>query len=98
MLQLSQSAATALAEAREEQDLPEDTGVRVSAESASEGEVALSLSFSDEPAEGDQVSEQEGTRLFVAPEVAGSLAESVIDIEETNQGSQLVVRPRDTGE
>lgn len=95
MLELSQTAAEALDQARDEQDVPEDYGVRVSAQPGPDGQTGLAVGFAEAPAEGDEVSEQAGTQLFVAEELTGPLAESVIDMQETERGAQLVVKPQD---
>lgn len=94
MLQLSQTAAQALQQARNEQDVPEGHGVRVSAQAGPDGQTALAVGFAEGPAEGDDVSEQAGVQLYVSEEVAGPLAESVIDLQDTDRGLQLVVRPQ----
>jgi hypothetical protein len=51
----------------------------------------LGVTLADVPAESDQVTECEGTRLFVAPEVASSLETSALDIRPTAEGAKLVV-------
>lgn len=95
MLELTQSAADALDQARTEQDVPEDHGIRVSAQPGPDGQTGLAVGFAEGPAEGDEVTEQAGTTLFVAEELTGPLAESVIDLQDTEQGQQLVVRPQE---
>lgn len=94
MLELSTAAAEALRQARDAQELPEDYGVRVSAQSGTDGQAGLGLEFVEEPAEGDHVAEQAGTPLYVAPDLAEPLADSVIDVEDTPRGAQLVVKPQ----
>lgn len=95
MLQLSPTAAEALNQARDEQDVPEDYGVRVSAQAGPDGQTGLAVGFAEGPVEGDEVTEQAGTQVFIAAEVAEPLAESVIDMEETERGAQLVVKPKE---
>lgn len=95
MLQLTQNAASHLEDARQQQGLPDGYGIRVSGAPTPEGQVALQVGFAQDAADGDQVAEQHGTRLFVAPEVAEPLADAEIDIEaETPQGPQLVLRQK----
>jgi len=94
LLQVSPSAATALEEARAAQEVPDTFGVRVFAQADESGEAALALAFSEEPIEGDQVTEQEGTQIYVAPELAEPLAESVLDVEDTPEGPQLTLVPQ----
>src|SRR5688572_25689425 len=71
VLQITHDAAQLLTELRRGQDLPEDHGLRVFAESnEAESEITIGLGFADAPVQGDQVTEQEGLKLFVAPELA----------------------------
>ena len=78
MLQLTHAAASQLAEARDARGLPETAGIRVFAEPQAEGELAVALTFAAVPAEDDQVTERDGTRVFIAPEVAGPLVDAVV--------------------
>ena len=94
MLHVTQAAASQLAELRQSQGYPENFGARVFGHPATEGEIALRLTFAEVPAEDDQVTEQAGTKVFVAPEVAEPLAASALDVEETQAGPQLVITPR----
>lgn len=94
MLQLTHAAAAQLAEARDAQGLPETAGVRVFAEPRPEGELAVGLTFSAVPAEDDQVTERDGTRVFIAPELAEPLAEVALDVEPTAEGTKLVLVPQ----
>jgi Fe-S cluster assembly iron-binding protein IscA len=91
MLQLTSAAATQLAQARESQGLPDSFGLRVFGEPQPGGGVSLGLAFAEVPAEDDQVSEQAGTRLFVAPEVVEPLATAALDVEETPEGVKLIL-------
>jgi Fe-S cluster assembly iron-binding protein IscA len=98
MLQCTPAAAATLDQVREEQGLPDSVGLRVFPAQDPSGQITLGLGFTDEPHEGDQVAEQHGTRLFVAPEVADQLADMALDIEgdpsSNGAGSaQLVLRP-----
>ncbi|MDP8961202.1 MAG: hypothetical protein M3N32_06270 [Actinomycetota bacterium] len=94
VLQLSQSAADVLQQARDEQDIPDDYGVRVSAQAGPGGQTSLAVGFVEGPAEGDKVTEEAGMELYVSEEVAGPLAESMIDVEDSGRGAQLVVKPQ----
>jgi Fe-S cluster assembly iron-binding protein IscA len=91
MLQLTSAAAAQLVQARELQGLPETFGLRVFGEPQPNGEISLALTFVEVPAEDDQVSEQEGTRVFVAPEVVEPLATAALDVEETPEGVKLIL-------
>ena len=91
MLQLTSAAAAQIAEARQSRGLPDSFGLRVFGESQPDGGISLGLTFAEVPAEDDQVTEQEGTRLFVAPEVVEPLAAASLDAEETAEGVKLVL-------
>ena len=96
MLQITHEAAQLLTKLRRGQDLPEDHGLRVFAESnEAESEITIGLGFADAPVQGDQVTEQEGLKLFVAPELAEPLTDAAIDVTEADDGaSRLVFRPQ----
>lgn len=94
MLQVSQSALSLLEEARTAQEIPDSYGVRVFAQAGDDGQAALALAFTEQPADGDHVSEQDGTEVYVAPEVAEPLAGSLLDVEDGPAGQQLTVKPQ----
>jgi Fe-S cluster assembly iron-binding protein IscA len=94
MLQVTDSAVNVLEEARVAQQVPESFGVRVFARTGNDGQAALAVAFTEEPAEGDQVTEQSGTEVYVAPEVAEPLAEHKLDVEQTPEGPQLALVPQ----
>ena len=79
------------------QGLPDTVGLRFSGEPQPDGGIALSLAFAEVPAEDDEVSEQQGTRLFLAPEVVEPLAGAALDVEETPEGAQLVLTAQEPG-
>lgn len=97
MLQITHAAATQVAMARESQGLPETFGLRVFGQPQDGGGISLSLAFAEAPAEEDHVTEQQGTRLFVAPEVAEPLAAAALDVQETPEGAQLVLTAQEPG-
>jgi Fe-S cluster assembly iron-binding protein IscA len=93
MLQVTSSAASTLAGARAQQGLPDHFGVRIfaSASATPDTRSPYQFGFVEEPETNDQVAEAEGTRVFVAPEVADSLEHAVLDIEETGR---LILTPQ----
>lgn len=91
MLQVTTRAATLLKEARSQQGLPEDFGLRVQPP-RSDARGGIRLEFTAEPGAGDQVVETDGLRIFVSPDVAAPLAEQAIDTQDTPSGSDLVLR------
>lgn len=94
MLTMTSNAAAVLDEIRQQQQVPEEYGLRVYPTESPQG-VQVQLGFSPEPTTGDEVSESEGKKLFVAPELAEPLSESVIDAEKTPEGTRLVLRSSD---
>ena len=98
MLQLTHAAASQVAEARQAQGLPETAGLRLFGEPRPGGELALGLTFAEVPAEGDEVTEQEGTRMFIAPEVAEPLASAALDVQETADGAKLILKDQGEGQ
>jgi iron-sulfur cluster assembly protein len=99
VLEITHDAATLLTEIRKGQDVPDSFGLRVFPESTEPGEVTIGLGFTDEPVQGDQVTEQDGIRVFVAQELATPLEDTAIDITPSSNGaSKLVFRPKDVDE
>ncbi|HEX7172126.1 MAG TPA: hypothetical protein VF365_05895 [Candidatus Limnocylindria bacterium] len=94
MLEITRGAAALLTELRQGQDVPEDYGLRVFPETNQPGEVTIGLGFTDQPASGDQVAEQEGMKVFVAQELAAPLEDAAIDVTQANGTPQLIFRPK----
>lgn len=94
MLQITHGAATYISELRRGQDVPENAGLRVFPDATAPGEITIGLGFTDDPIEGDQVTEQEGLRVFVAPELSAPLEDAAIDISQEDGESQLFFRPQ----
>ena len=97
MLQCTQAAAMTLDRVRAEQGLPGTFGVRLFPAEAPEG-VMLGMTFTDTAKEGEEVTEQHGTRLIVAPELASQVADLTLDVvpDPSANGDappQLVLRP-----
>jgi iron-sulfur cluster assembly protein len=62
-------------------DAPVGSGLRI-AVVHDDGEGAdLSIEVAGEPAEGDQVLEEDGTRVFLEPEAASLLDDKILDAE-----------------
>jgi Fe-S cluster assembly iron-binding protein IscA len=94
VLQITHGAATFLSELRRGQEVPDTYGLRVFPESTEPGEVTIGLGFTDTPHEGDQVTEQDGLRVFVAPELAAPLDDAAIDVAGDNGAPRLIFRPQ----
>ncbi|HEX5267526.1 MAG TPA: hypothetical protein VFW24_12200 [Acidimicrobiales bacterium] len=98
MFQVTHAAATQLMEVRRERSLPESAGLRVFGEPRPGGEVALGLTFTEVPAEDDQITEADGLPVFVGTEVAEVLASVALDVESTSEGPRLTLTEIDSGE
>lgn len=98
MLQVSDAAVNVLEEARNAQEVPDSFGVRVFAQADESGQAGLALAFAEQPSDGDEVTHQSGTEIYVAPELAEPLAETVLDVEQTPEGPQLALVPQDDEE
>jgi Fe-S cluster assembly iron-binding protein IscA len=92
MLRITDRAAAFIDESRSRRQLPEHYGVRVFAGAGLNGQGAIQVGFSERPLVGDEVSEMEGTRLFVAPEVSASLEDLLLDVDEDAHGVNFVLR------
>lgn len=98
MLQMTDRAAELLNQIRTTSDIPSEAGVRIYAEQTAGDQVSIGVGFIDNPLPGDQVTEQGGVKLFVAPEVAGPLDRTMIDVTRDNGESQLIFCPQDQAE
>lgn len=94
MLEITRGAADLLTELRQGQDVPEDYGLRVFPETNQPGEVTIGLGFTDQPAAGDQVAEQQGMKVFVAQELAAPLEDAAIDVTDEDGAARLMFRPK----
>jgi Fe-S cluster assembly iron-binding protein IscA len=93
VLNMTSDAAALLREARSAAEVPDSFGVRVFAEQDAASGVSIGLGFAEEPFPGDQVSEQEGMRLFIAKEVAEPLSSTTIDASKDDGEPRLLLRP-----
>jgi len=101
MLQVTSQAAATLIRAREKEGLPENFGVRIfaapdpSTNSHQTQSTVYGFGFVDAPKEGDAVGQTDGTPFYVAPEVADSLDDVVLDVAES--GNLVLTRTPDDG-
>lgn len=91
MLQVTEIAATALADTRSRIGVPDHFGLRIF-RGSTDGKSTFAFDFVEEPEQNDEVGEMEQTRYFVAPEVAAPLADAVLDAETTAEGPQLTLK------
>jgi Fe-S cluster assembly iron-binding protein IscA len=89
MLQLTPKAATHLLRVRRERGLDRDSAARFVSNGARVG-----LTFARAPRPGDRIIERSDIPIYVAPEVADTLATSVIDARVAAGKSVLVLRTK----
>ena len=90
---MTPAAAEAIREIRETNDLDEGAGLRITARLAGE-DVEIELDLVEGPAEGDEVVEQGGARVFLDAESAGLLTEVELDVEEHDDHVHFQFGPR----
>ncbi len=80
MLSLTTTAVDAVRDATSLEGAPPEAGLRIVAEEV-DGELELDLSVVDAPAEGDEVVEQDGVRVYLDAAAAEALSEVELDAE-----------------
>lgn len=93
MFTLTPAAAAELAQFRHSRGISDSAGIRASADPAGDGQLRVALAFSELPAEDDQVTEQQGTKVFVAADLVEPLAETALDVAQTPEGPELRLTP-----
>jgi Fe-S cluster assembly iron-binding protein IscA len=86
MLTITDDAATAIRTLAAQNDLPAQTGVRISSTTGESGATALGLSVAEGPLPEDEVIEVQGARVFVDSAVAADLEDKALDAQITEQG------------
>ena len=84
MLTITDDAVTAIRSLTSQPDLPVDTGLRIMKQGA--GGPAFQLALTEGPADGDQVVEEGGARVFVEPAAAAVLEDKALDAQVNEQG------------
>lgn len=67
----------------------DSAGVRISGTVDDSGTLSLELMLQEEPEPTDEVSNQEGIRVFLAPDVSEPLSEFELDVAEEEDGARL---------
>jgi iron-sulfur cluster assembly protein len=78
MLTLTESAKEMVRDMIAAGNAREGSGLRISSAHDEDGGPALSLELADAPLEGDQVVEDDGTRLFLEPAAASLLDDKIL--------------------
>ena len=92
MLLVTDQAASVLRDILGRDDV-EGNAIRLAPEVLQDGSTQIALQAIVEPRAADAPTQAEGVDVFVAPELASDLENSVIDAEREPTGDRLVVRP-----
>jgi Fe-S cluster assembly iron-binding protein IscA len=92
MLHLSPTAVAVINELRRAEGVPDSHGIRLDGLPSPEGAVQIRLAFQESPAPKDVVGEAEGTKIFVAENLAAPLENALIDAGTDGQGGPLVLK------
>ena len=84
MLTLTPNAATAIRALVNGSDLPDAAGLRIADDPS--GAAALTLTLAAVPAEDDQVLDDGGARVFLAPQAATLLDDKTLDAGTDGEG------------
>lgn len=96
MLQIRDSAETALRRIRGENDVPTDAAVRIGAIETSDGLVGIGFAFTDGPEDGDQtISHADSFRVYLAKELATPLGQAAIEATANVEGITLQLRTQE---
>ncbi|MGH3030235.1 MAG: iron-sulfur cluster biosynthesis protein [Gaiellaceae bacterium] len=99
MLALTQNAVDAIHAIKASSDeVPDEAGLRISAEAKEAEETSLHLAIVPAPAESDVVVEAEGEQIFLEPEVAGFLDDKVLDAQMDEGRVNFAIAPQSAGE
>jgi len=85
MLTLTDGAVTAIRNLTAQPELPDETGLRIM--SQDQGGPAFQVTLAETPADGDQVIETEGARVFLEPGAAVALDDKSLDAQVDDEGT-----------
>jgi Fe-S cluster assembly iron-binding protein IscA len=85
MLELTNNAADVIRSIAERPELPDDAGLRIATDSADANQ--LTVEAAGQPADGDEVVEQDGARVFLTPPVASLVEDKVLDARVGAEGA-----------
>jgi Fe-S cluster assembly iron-binding protein IscA len=91
MIGITSTAARHLAKRREERGVGTQSGARLAPSPR-----GISLTYAESPRPGDSTIDTDSIEVYIAPELAGRLEGSVIDVRDTDDGAAFVFT-RQTG-
>lgn len=92
MVHCTPAAAMLLKSARERLGLPATYGLRLRPSDDPQSQSGVELGFTDAPHPGDEVHEEAGARLFVAPELTTRFGGGLTIDASSDRSSDLVLR------
>jgi len=98
MLTLTDAAKEMVRDMVSADGVPEGSGLRIVAAHDEDGGPALSIELATEPGEGDQVLDDDGTRLFLEPEAASMLDDKVLDAQRHDDHFHFSLEEQADGE
>lgn len=90
MLTVSEAAARAITALVSEHEMPESSGLRISRQGGEENtrSEGLELSIAARPADGDEVIEADGARVFLPPNVVNVLKDMELNVERITENGE----------
>lgn len=95
MLQITDQAATVFQQVVQA-ERPDGGAIRIGTSASPDGQPAIQFGVVPGPSEGDVPAEAPGIDVFVSPELAAPLDEAIVDARQSEQGTELFVRPQQT--
>ena len=92
MMQLTNAAAQVLKEEWARAGVPPDACLRIQSMPGAARNPAVHLGFAVEPAPTDEMIEHPDLRVFVSADLSDVLADCTLDVKETHEGLELVLR------
>lgn len=94
MLKVTENAAAALESIRHREGIPEDQDIRLTADPQPTGDVGVRLEFVETVGDEDEVAKKAGTEVYVDPAIAEPLTDTVMDVQDSDEGLAFVFRPQ----
>jgi Fe-S cluster assembly iron-binding protein IscA len=94
MLQVTESAVSAFRRILDRDDVEGDA-IRIAPTMQGDGQVGITLQAVDQPAPEDAPTAAEGLTIVVAPELAPSLDDAVLDADNTEDGAEFFLRAQE---
>lgn len=93
MLTVTDQAVRAIRELTQQAGLPDDTGIRIAANAADDGQPAYGMEIAPEPLPTDMVVESEGARVFLDPVASAEFEDKELDAEIEGDTVRFQVLP-----